>query len=441
MLKNFHPSVLNTIVPTMLVRTIPWSPESAYAELQQRIQELSALPDDANESNTRFKVIDALVFDVLDWERTDADTEHYCRKIGYADYVFSVDKTVAIVVEAKRTGVEFLLPEARFEPEPVAFALLEKECPDAGAALRQALGYTAGLGARYIAISNGRQWIIALTYVQSQSIEEREVIVFDSISKIADNFRRFWTCFSKIAVSSNEIYPLLMESRKKPASAKLSLSIPGYPVPSERNRFINELSYILQKVWDVLSRTENTLLFLEKCYVVPNANEHLIAFATDMLKRRSDADRLHIPKVTSAEPEDVKEAIIGYDNEKPFVLLGEVGHGKTTFLTYLRFIGAEEILQHYIQLEANFLDRPDGAAEVNDYIYTQFEAQLLDRHGIDVFEDSIVRGALHSQIQRFYRSSRYKLHSEEAAARQEENLFIRNTLKIVTATSSLSCGI
>ncbi len=134
-------------------------------------------------------------FDVLDWERSDAEAERYCRAIGYADYVLSVQKTVSIVVEAKRNGIDFIVPEARFEPDPVAFALLEKESPEAGAALRQALGYAAGLGARYIAISNGRQWIIALTYVQSQSIEEREVIVFDSLAKIVDNFRTYWTCF------------------------------------------------------------------------------------------------------------------------------------------------------------------------------------------------------------------------------------------------------
>lgn len=123
-----------------------------------------------------------------------------------------------------------------------------------------------------------------------------------------------------------------------------------------------------------------------------------------MLRRRSTADRLHGETVTTANPEEFKETIIGYDNEKPFVLLGDVGHGKTTFLSHLRFVGAKEILGSYIQLEGNFLDRPDSAAEVNDFIYGQIEAQLLDRHGIDVFEDSIVRGALHSKLERFYLS-------------------------------------
>jgi hypothetical protein len=414
----------------MLLRTLPWTPEAGFAEFQNRFDELAAVSNHVNEADTRLKLLDVLLFDLLDWEKSDVDAEHYCRAVGYADYVFSVAKTVALVVEAKRAERSFTVPEAVFDPTPLAFALLEKETPEAGAALRQALGYAASLGARYIAISNGNQWIIALTYVQSQSIEEREVIVFDSLNRIRDNFRRYWMCFSKAGVSANEIYPLLMESRKKPAPAKLSLSIPGYPVPSERNRFINELSYILQTVWDVLSRTENTLLFLERCYVSPQANDHLIAFAKDMLKRRSAADQLYAGNVMSADAGDLTNTIIGYDNEKPFILLGDVGHGKTTFLHYLRLVGAKDILSTYIQLEANFLDRPDSAAEVNDFIYGQLEAQLLDRHKIDVFEDSIVRGALHSQIERFYRSSRYKLHGDDrSAAVQEEKLFIQEQLK------------
>jgi hypothetical protein len=111
-------------------------------------------------------------------------------------------------------------------------------------------------------------------------------------------------------------------------------------------------------------------------------------------------------------------------------LLGDVGHGKSTFLHYLRLVGAKEALSNYIQLEANFLDRPDSATEVNDFIYGQLETQLLERHRIDIFEDSIVRGALHSQLERFHRSSRYKLHGDDlAAAKLEENQFLQEMLR------------
>ncbi len=342
-----------------------WTVESAYAKLLSCFHLLAAVDSEANEATTRLRIIDTMVFEVLDWAKGDVEVEKYCRDVGFADYAFFPHKTIGLILEAKRTGVSFTVPSAKFKPEPVSFALLEAECKEAGQALRQALGYAASLGSRYIAISNGYQWLFALTYVPNQSIDERQVILFDSPGSIRDNFRTFWACFSKTAVNTNDIYPLLLESRKKPAPLKLSASIPGYPVASSRNTFVNELSYILDIVWDVLSRTENTRLFLDSCYVTPAANEHLIAFAKDVLKRRIAADKLSIKmEVADAKPKEIHAAIFGYGNEKPFVILGDVGHGKTTFLNYLRFVEAKSLFADYIQLEINFLDRPDNALGV-----------------------------------------------------------------------------
>jgi hypothetical protein len=406
-----------------------WSPEAAYAEFVQRYGSL--FDNNANEADTRLKAIDEIFFEVLDWTKPDVETEKYCRSVGFADYVFKTNQVIALVVEAKRAGVAFTLAHTKFRTEPVCFALLEKESPSAGDALRQAIGYAASLGSRYVAITNGHQWILALTYVHSQAVEERQVIIFDSLKAITDNFRRFWTCFSRTSLTANEILPALLESRKRPAPPKLSTRVPGYPSPSHRNRFVNELSYILNIVWDVLSRTEHTKTFLENCYVAAPANEHLLTFAKDLLKRRIAADKVSLAhEVSNAGPTEMAHTIIGYQNEKPFVVLGDVGRGKTTFLSYLREVAGKDLFQNYVQIEANFLDRPDNAAEVSDFIYGQIEAQMLTRHNVDVFDDSIVRGALHIELERFRNSSRFKIANEtHGGGRHEESAFIQEKLK------------
>lgn len=414
----------------MLEPAASWTAESAYVKLIGCFDKLAIGDAHANEAETRLKIIDTVLFEVLDWSKDDVEVEKFCREVGFADYVFTPHGTITLVLEAKRAEVLFTIPNAKFKSDPVCFALLDAECKEAGQALRQALGYAASLGSRYIAISNGHQWLFALTYVQAQSIAERQVIIFDSLNSIRENFRSFWACFSRAAVSTNDIYPLLLESRKKPAPPKISTAIPGYPVSSSRNKFVNELSYILNIVWDVLSRTENTQIFLDSCYVAPIANKHLIAFAKDVLNRRLAADKILLQTdVTNARGNELQAAILGYENEKPFVILGEVGHGKTTFLNYLRLVEAKQLFTDYIQLEANFLDRPDNALEVNDFIYHELEQQLLDRHGIDVFEDSIVRGALHSQLQRFTTSTRYKLSEDTNSRAKEEKAFIQEQIK------------
>jgi len=60
----------------------------------------------ANEANTRLKVIDRIVFEILGWKRSDVEVEEHVSEDGestYADYVLRTAMT-AIVIEAKKVG-------------------------------------------------------------------------------------------------------------------------------------------------------------------------------------------------------------------------------------------------------------------------------------------------------------------------------------------------
>ena len=105
--------------------------------------------------------------------------------------------SVSLILEAKRQGKTFALANTNLPSDPVGFSLLSKEAPAAENALRQALGYAASEGARYIAITNGHQWLLMLTFVHNQRIEQRSVFVFESIDIIKQSkFRLFHSCFS-----------------------------------------------------------------------------------------------------------------------------------------------------------------------------------------------------------------------------------------------------
>ena len=75
--------------------------------------------------------------------------------------------------------------------------------------------------------------------------------------------------------------------------------------------------------------------------------------------------------------------------------------GKTTFLKYLRQIKARTALDKYVQIDINFIDRPDDPREVGKFIYAECERQLRERYTIDITKDNIVRGVLHFDIERF----------------------------------------
>jgi hypothetical protein len=67
---------------------------------------------DANEAETRLKVIDGMLLKVLGWQLDDMVVEPACTEFGhtdYADYLVST-ATTNIIVEAKRAGAAFSLP-------------------------------------------------------------------------------------------------------------------------------------------------------------------------------------------------------------------------------------------------------------------------------------------------------------------------------------------
>ncbi len=397
-----------------------WTPEEAYAAFKKHEARFSDFDIESNEAQTRLELIDTVLFDILDWEKGQVEVEKHCREPGYADYVFIVGSRFPLVVEAKRAGKNFFVkPNSISSDRPVPFSLLAKESPDAKSALVQAIMYATTLGTQFAGITNGLQWLFTLTFVEGQTIDDRQVFVFDSFSSIDGAFRMFWECFSRAGVESNRVVEKLLEKRAKPAPRKLSSEIPNYPQLANRNYYVNELSFVLNKLWDVLSSTEHTEDFVSHCYVSSTYNVQISSYAREILKTRAEADSEFEAGVVEGT-KGVNEAIQYGITDKPFIILGEVGRGKSSFLDNLRYFQGKDELKRYIQLEIDFLVRPDFSTEVTDFIYEELESTLLNQFGIDIHENSVVRGVLHTELQRFKNSAKWK--SVEGKPEKESEL-------------------
>ncbi len=392
-----------------------------YQVLLKRLPELASLTNLENESTTRLRAIDTILFDILSWDKSSVETEKYCRAEGYADYIFILDENPCMVLEAKRSGIEFVLSARKFEDRPYAFGLLAKECPQATKALNQAIGYAATLGARYVAISNGHQWLLSLTFVPGQSLEKRLVYVFESLEVISSRFSTFYSCFSNKGIEKNIVSRDLLDTLKLPPPAKLSSRIPGYPLSASRNVFQNEVSYILDYLWQVMSQEENTLEFVENCYVNPGSHEDILALVRELIQKRKTEDDI----LRSYEIEGIDKLpheLAHLPAERPFVVLGEIGRGKSSFLKYLRFVAAKDYLNNYLQIDLNFIDRPDDESQIAGFVYSEIERQLREYYSIDIYENRFVRGVLHSDLQRLKKTPRGVLYAKNKTHYREIEL-------------------
>lgn len=381
--------------------------------------------DDANEATVRLKSINTLLFDVLGWDKSNVDPEKYCREQAYADYACSDASGLALIVEAKRASKTFVLSDVKYSEKPVSLHLLSDESPAAEDALRQALTYALFLGARYVAISNGDQWILALTFVEKQHFKDRSVLVFESYIAIQDRFRLFFDCLSPQGVLANNCRQILSTPRTSPPPQKLSQKIHNYPRPALRNQLSNQLSAVLGAVWKAAREDEFSPEFLGSCYVTPESTATTLALASELIRSRLSADQKLY--ATAIAPKDASSVISAHTDEKPIVVLGHVGNGKTMFLNYLRVVSAKESLKKYIQIDIDFLHLPDSAADVPRYVYDQVEEQLYVRYGIDISDDKRVRAALNSDLNRFRRTPEAIAfeHNRDEYAR-EEIRFIQN---------------
>lgn len=313
----------------------------SHQVLLNKLPELNSLTKLENESTTRLRAIDTILFDILAWDKNQVEAEKYCRAKGYADYIFFLNESPCLVLEAKRSGIDFVIPARSFEDRPYALGLLGKECPQAMNALNQAIGYAATLGIRYVAISNGHQWLFTLTFVQGQPLEKRLIYVFESFEAISSRFLRFYNCFSKEGIQKNVISPDLLDTLRLPPPAKLSSHVAGYPQPASRNIFQNELSYILDYVWQVMSQEEGTVEFVENCYVSPDSHEDILALVRELIEKRKNEDDL-LRQYEIETIDKLPYQIAHLPSEKPFAVLGEIGRGKSSFLKYLRFVAARD---------------------------------------------------------------------------------------------------
>ena len=315
----------------------------AYDQFTNQLDNLKELTKEDNEAKTRLLAIDTIIFTVLSWNKLDVDVEKYCRN-GFADYVFSSNEVNLLVLEAKKSKADFLLQGENYTDRPYLFGLLAKECPAAVAALSQAISYAATLGTRYVAISNGHQWLFTLTFVRGQAIEKRLVYIFESFEAIGNKFTNFCSCFCQEALLNNAAYRNLLDKVDMPAPAKLSSQIPSYPEVSQRNIYQCELTTILDYVWEVMAQYENSETFVKRCYVNPNSHHDILTIAQELIEKRKNEDDL-ISKYDVESIDELADKLAHLPAEKPFIILGEVGRGKSSFLKYLRFIGAKKLLK------------------------------------------------------------------------------------------------
>jgi len=292
--------------------------------------------EDITETDTRSKILDVLLKDVLGWSEDNLDREKYIQ-VGYYDYLVKVPN-FQFVIEAKRNLKKFNFPVAHKSTSINSIYNANKEEID------QIRSYLLQVGLQSGVLTNGSQFILGkFVNIDGTDWKKNKCIIFNSIDEIESRYLDFYNFLSKEAVQTTKTITGNQEDDDFAFTIYSSLSEGNNEVI--RNTLSSDLTPILDEVFDEIFKYEvlDNRELIEECFVENK----------EILKNKDDIEKLFgdkpppLSEVVKARNtqnifnqirDEIESAPIGLnkaDPPKPIIIVGTKGAGKTTFINYL----------------------------------------------------------------------------------------------------------
>ena len=298
-------------------------------------------------------------------------------------------------------------------------------------AIIQAQNYCTSRGVQFAAVCNGHQLIAFLAVrLDGNNPLDGRCLVCDGYSQIQEQFPEIWSALSPQGVAERRLIRLLTSEISSAIPPKLSSSTPKYHEYRYKSASQTSLRTLAELLIEDLPNTpELEERFYLECYCESGALSQYALLSKSILSARYAA--LFDP----SEPSPHLEPIKPKKNEvavspgmmsnalarRPFVLLGDVGVGKTSFLKNLIYNRAKKEFSESIYI---YIDLGSQAAldeRLSDYVVREAESQLHRGYSIDIQENGFVRGVYNSEIERFRKGIFGSLRDSEPS-RYEEKL-------------------
>ncbi|NSM25808.1 hypothetical protein HT094_16660 [Shewanella sp. ZOR0012] len=352
----------------------------------------------ANEAETRLKIIDKILFEILEWTHEDITVEERVSEDGNTTFADYVVRTVnaAVVIEAKKVGIAF---ETTNKNRRIKLSKTNLEGP-IGDAIIQARDYCRKLSIPFAVVTNGEQWVIfPANRIDQVGFHESNAIVFNSLESILkDDFQEFYNLLSRTAIINSSLENSLLgykedqveERRLKNFFRTNSYYVnnnPMYPLIDEA---------ITTAFSDTITEMEPTLF--EKCYV-NTAERTKFDRKINMHISKSQSQFIKSPlrPLNKSQNNAFKEILQkAHNRAKPLaiVIMGTVGSGKTTFQHYTRNVSSSDLFEmkvngfHPQWLRVDFLGYTNDVDPIT-FIYEMLMEHIINDEDINNYEKCV----------------------------------------------------
>ena len=301
-----------------------------FEEFKNKYENLKS--SDLSESDTRSKVIDFILKDILGWKEENIQREEHIDH-GYYDYRLDISG-FRMVIEAKRLYKDFQLPNTTHRKCKLGTIYKENE-----EVIKQIREYLDDLGCDTGVITNGKQFIIA-KFINTNGIpwKNNDCLIFRSIDDINDSFVEFYNVLSRESILLN-CGISFFQSEEIVFSKTILSTLSQKNNEISRNCLSSQLMPIINNFFGELFKIndeESDINFIKECYV---ENE-------EVKKNKNQLNSLFddcAPRLKEVVPARNSKSLTNQINEEfkssltpPLVvIIGSKGAGKTTFINYL----------------------------------------------------------------------------------------------------------
>lgn len=389
--------------------------KAAFVKL--RINDFTELlPAQYSEADTRAKLIDVLLRQVLGWPETAIKREpHVTENDGYIDYVLSTARPY-FIVEAKKNWHRYKLPALRSRQQYKAGGVLHED-KYLVADMAQARDYAINCGVAFCCLTNGEQFL----FFRSQNDSgvpwrEHVVILFRDHQEIEDKFTLFFHLFSFAAVSQGVVHGYLPITENYHEALrrykKLDPTLQSIARTRERNKLFPALRAVISRVFQDIAGDVASAEILENCYVETPRDSSYEKGMGGLLRKKNIAMGHHakplvVTKKDAGAFQKTVHAKLGVESGEAEVLLmlGGVGVGKTTFIhRFRKVIAPDDIDDNCLWMYIDFNKYSDTGEPFIQWVVRQaWEALHQDYPALDIDTYAALKQAYHAEYEQLKR--------------------------------------
>lgn len=380
--------------------------ETGKENFEKLLNDPSFQNTNKNEAETRFKIIDRLFRECLDWEFSDISVEeNYNGK--YTDYIFSAPNK-SLIVEAKKEGAYFEIPTGNRDKKSIKSLISGNT--DLRKAMEQVADYCKERGIEFAVVCNGHQ-LIAFVGSRNDGVApfDADAFVFDSLDEIKDKFNLFWNILSKKAIEDRTMFKKLANKEEFLSFNKISKLIPNYPGSRIRNDIQLELDNLSSIIFEDIELEEDSkAAFLKECYCSSGALSQYSMLSKQILENKYANMFEGCKDIPTIKPANTKKGVapelIQNINKRPILLIGDVGAGKTSFIENLMYVEAPQLFENAFTLYLDFGSKGALTTDLKEFISIEILKQFREKYKIDFEDRNFVRSVYDSDVKRLSNS-------------------------------------